>query len=123
MEDGPEVFLKSMKFENGQFDMAVTGPAMEHIAACVVGHFKALGPENYFEMSLFDREDPSERYVVTVQKVSAKSPHELRKAAEADVAEFMRRLDARWFLAQGWFPCTVSARIEPHHPDPKSEQN
>ena len=85
LERGMEPHVQSFRVENGELNMALTGPAMEHIAVCVVDHFKAMGAENYFEMSLFDRDDPAERYVVTVQKASAKSPHELRSAAEAEV--------------------------------------
>lgn len=87
-----EPAVKSFQLEDGTFSMALTGPAMERLAAVIVGHFKALGPENYFEMTLFDREDPGERYTVTVQKVSAKSPHELRREAEDRVEELEKQL-------------------------------
>lgn len=76
--------LKSFRFEDGKFDMAVTGPIVQHMAAIFVAHFKAMGTENYLELSFFERDEPYHRYTVTVQKVSgAKSAHELRAEAES----------------------------------------
>lgn len=75
-EEGTEPLLKSMKFENGQFDMAVTGPIMDVIAMGIVGQFKATGCVNYNELNLYDRDEPFQRYTVTVQKVGAMSPAE-----------------------------------------------
>lgn len=87
-----EPLVKSFQFEDGSFNIVLTGPAVEHMAAAFVGHFKAMGAENYFEMNLFDREEPYQRYTVTVQKVSGKSPADKVKDAEARIAELEAKL-------------------------------
>ena len=75
--------LNWMRLENGQLDMAVAGAVVQHIAATMAGWFRESGAENYVEMSLNARDEPFERYVVTVQKVGRLSPHEARVAAVA----------------------------------------
>ena len=78
-----EPSLNWMRLENGQLDMAVAGAVVQHIAAAIAGWFRESGAENYVEMSLNARDEPFERYVVTVQKVGRLSPHEARVAAIA----------------------------------------
>jgi len=81
--EGLEPRIKHMRFEDGQFDMALTGQTVEAIAVAFVSHFKSLGAENYVELNIFDRAEPFQRYTVTVQKVGALSPADKVKAAEA----------------------------------------
>lgn len=81
--EGLEPRIKHMRFEDGQFDMALTGQTVEAIAVAFVSHFKSLGAENYVELNMFDRAEPFQRYTVTVQKVGALSPADKVKAAEA----------------------------------------
>lgn len=84
-EEGTAPLIKSMKLENGEFDMSVTGPIVEAFAIALVGQFKAGGAVNYVEMSVFDRDEPFQRYAVTVQKAGAKSPADLVNEARAEV--------------------------------------
>ncbi|MBD9542922.1 hypothetical protein IB276_26095 [Ensifer sp. ENS04] len=91
-EEGTAPLLKSMKFENGEFDMSVTGPIVEVMAMAFVGQFKAGGSVNYMEMNLYDRDEPFQRYAVTVQKVGAKSPADLVNEARARIAELEAQL-------------------------------
>lgn len=93
IDDLSEPAIKSFKMENGAFDIALTGPVVERIAVAMVGHFKATGAENYVEMSLYDREAPYQRYCVTVQKVGAKSPHDLLREAESALAHATKEDD------------------------------
>ena len=76
--------LKDMRLENGQLDLSLSGPAVERIAAVMAGHFRSLPAQNYIEMSLMEREPPNDRFVVSVQRMQGKSPHELRREAEAE---------------------------------------
>lgn len=76
--------IVDMRMENGAIDLAVTSKALEHLALVLTEHFRASGAKNYIEMSLHAKTEPFESYVVTVQKRNgAKTPHELREAAES----------------------------------------
>ncbi len=91
-EEGLEPRIKSMSFEDGAFDMALTGDVVKSIAVAFVSHFKAIGAENYFEMSIYDRAAPFQRYTLTMQKVGALSPTDKLKAAETRIAELEKTL-------------------------------
>jgi hypothetical protein len=93
-EEGLDPRIKSMRLEDGRFDMAVTGPIVEMMAIAMVGQFKEGGAKNYMEMSLFDRDEPWSRYTVTEQKVGKLSPHD--KVTKLDAA--LR--DAESFIAR-----------------------
>lgn len=69
--------LQSMRFESGHFDAAVTGQAVEAISLAFVSHLKSEGAENFIELNVHDRDDPLERYTITVQRISGKSPGQL----------------------------------------------
>lgn len=85
--EGLEPRMRQMKFGSGEFSMEVLGPAVEHIAIALVSYFKANGAENYVEMNIHDRDEPFQRYTVTVQKVGKLSPADKVRIAEARVAE------------------------------------
>ncbi|RVO55166.1 hypothetical protein CN090_04415 [Sinorhizobium meliloti] len=106
-EEGTAPLLKSMKLENGEFNMDITGPIVEVMACAFVGQFKAGGSVNYMEMSLFDRDEPYQRYTLTVQKVGAKSPADLVDEARARIAELEDELEE-------------ANRYEGHHSDEAS---
>lgn len=79
--------LQSMKFDSGNFDMELTGKTVEGIAVAFVSYFKAENggdrPGNYLELNVFDRDEPFQRYTVTVQKVGKLSPADKERAAQA----------------------------------------
>lgn len=77
--------LSHMRFENGCLDMALVSPVIEGLATALGGWFIAGGAKNYAEMRLHDRHETGQVYIVTVQKSGAKTPHELRAEAEAEV--------------------------------------
>lgn len=74
--------VKEFTFGAEGFDMKLTGKAVEKIAIVFVSHFKAVGAVNYLEFNLYDRDDPWQRYTLTVQKVGALSPADRVRAAE-----------------------------------------
>lgn len=85
-ENGLEPMLKKMSYDSGLYDMEFTGHAAAMMAMSFVGYFKGMGATNYLEMNLNDRDAPFERYTVTIQKVSGKSPVDLLKEAKAKIA-------------------------------------
>lgn len=91
-EEGTQPLIKRMKLEDGTFDMEVTGPMVEAMAIALVGQFKEGGAKNYMEMNLFDRDEIGQRYVVTVQKAGAQSPHDKAAEAAADAAKLREAL-------------------------------
>lgn len=95
-EKGTAPLIESMKLENGHFDLSVTGPIVEAISCAFVGQFKEGGSTNYMEMSLFDRDEPFQRYTVTVQKVGANSPADLVNEERKRVTEL--RAEASFLL-------------------------
>ena len=66
------------------------GPAAEMFAAALCDFYRKSGGENYVEMHMRDPASPSEEFVVTVQRKAGKTPHELRREAEAALAAFPR---------------------------------
>jgi len=85
--------LKHMRLENGEINMAVAGPMVERLALAMTAWFRESGAENYVEMNLNARDNSDDRYCVTVQKVWAKSPHQLRAEAEAARDSALRERD------------------------------
>lgn len=86
-ENGVEPLLSKMSFESGVYDLEFTGHSASMMAMSFVGYFKGMGATNYLEMNLNDRDAPFDRYTVTIQKVSGKSPVDLLKEAKAKIAE------------------------------------
>jgi hypothetical protein len=82
-----------MRLENGEINMAVAGPMVERLALAMTGWFRESGAENYVEMNLNARDNSDDRYCVTVQKVWAKSPHQLRAEAEAARDDALARVE------------------------------
>jgi hypothetical protein len=91
-EEGLEPRMRQIRFGDGEFSMEVLGPAVEHIAVAFISYFKANGAENYVEMNVHDRDNPFERYTLTVQKVGNLSPADKVRIAEQKVAELEARL-------------------------------
>jgi hypothetical protein len=74
--------IKHLRLENGEFNMAVGGPIVEHIGAIIVAWFKCGGAQNYVEMSFIEKVEPFDHFTLNVQRVEGKTPHELRDIAE-----------------------------------------
>lgn len=91
-EDGIAPVIKSMRFEDGSFNMEVVGPFVEAMSTAFVAQFKAGGATNFMEMSFYERDEPFQRYILTVQKAGAKSPADKLRGAERRVAELEAQL-------------------------------
>jgi hypothetical protein len=92
-EEGMEPRIKEMRFEDGSFNLSVTGPMVEAMAMTLVGQFIEGGATNFMEMTVFDRfVNPGDRYIVTVQKAGAKSPADLLREAKEKIAHLERSL-------------------------------
>lgn len=91
-EEGLMPRIKDMRLENGEFNMSIIGPITEYIATAFVGQFKAGGAVNFMEMNLYDRDEPFQRYTLTVQKVGANSPADKLRDAEAKIELLVKAL-------------------------------
>lgn len=80
-----EVRFRSMEIRAGHLD--ITGIQAREIAATWVGASRALlkDAENYAEIRMqFPDHEQEQVYAFTVQKVGKRTPHELRRQAEAE---------------------------------------
>lgn len=91
-EKGMEPRIKSMRLEDGSLNMEIAGPIVELMAIGFIGQFKASDATNFMEMNLFDRDEPYQRYTITIQKVGAKSPADLLKEAKDRIAYLEQNL-------------------------------
>lgn len=96
-EQGIQPVIERMCFENGRFDVEITGPMVEAMAVALVGQFKEGGATNFMEMSLYDRDEPFQRYTVTVQKAGALSPADKVRVIENERDEALKEgTDMMW---------------------------
>jgi hypothetical protein len=93
-EHGLEPRMKSMRLENGEVNLQVTGPMVEAMAMAYVLHFKGIGATTFVEFNIHDREEPFQRYTVTVQKVSGKTPADLLNECKANHAALVEAAEA-----------------------------
>ena len=73
-----EAYITGM--HEGTLGLVGEGPAV--LASSVAGFFHGSGAENYVELRLQHPADGE--FVLTMQKVDRRTPHELRRAAEAE---------------------------------------
>jgi hypothetical protein len=71
--------LKSMRLENGKFNMALGGEVVKRIATMMTVWFRESGAKNYVEITLHAKDEPFESYQFYVQKQGdgARTPHQL----------------------------------------------
>lgn len=96
--------LKSMRLEDGRFNMELAGQCVERLALMMATWFRESGATNYVEMTVVAIDHPFESYQVYVQKQGdgAKTPHELRKEAEAERDSLIAELDAIHGMGTRW---------------------
>lgn len=85
--EGLEPRLRELHYGKDGFRAEVVGPTVELLALAFVSHFKAGGAQNFVEMSIYDRDDPFQRYTLTVQKVGALSLADKLNKAQARIVE------------------------------------
>jgi hypothetical protein len=80
--------LKSMRLENGQFNMEMAGEVVKRLAKVMTTWFRESGAKNYVEMSLNATDEPFESYLFYVQKRGdgALTPAEKAKQLEEENA-------------------------------------
>ncbi|WP_439398453.1 hypothetical protein ACRQ5Q_14400 [Bradyrhizobium sp. PMVTL-01] len=78
--------LKSMRLDDGSFNMALGGAAVERMARMMTTWFRESGAKNYVEISINALDHPFETYLFYVQKRGdgARTPAEIRQAVEAE---------------------------------------
>lgn len=77
--------LQHLRMEGGAIDLALTGPLVQHMGLVITEHFRAMGAENYLEMTYTTKTEPYELFNWTIRKqVGPNSPHQLRLKAEGE---------------------------------------
>lgn len=84
-----EVLYAGIK--NGEVDMSVRGTTLKAITACFIQAFIQNGGTNFFLYDLQD--DDGNKYSVTIQKATGKTPAEMLHESKAENAELHARLD------------------------------
>lgn len=87
-----ETFITEVAMTGGSLSAGLEGGAARLMAEMLAEQIEESGAVNYIEASFTSKHiKPGEQYVVTVQKCSGKTPHELRLAAEADRDAILRQ--------------------------------
>lgn len=85
--------LNDLRIKDGQIDMTLAGKAVERIAAIFAATL--IGAPNYNELKMEGRSKVTGEdlaFTVTVQKLDGKTPHELRRKAEASLDKLLDAL-------------------------------
>ncbi len=75
--------------EGDKIDATMAGEAVRVFSIALAETFRNSGALNYIEM-MANSPDGADRFTVTVQRAGGKTPHELRRAAEARVEELTK---------------------------------
>lgn len=87
--------LHHLRMEDGAIDLALTGPLVQHMGLVITEHFRAMGTENYLEMTYTTKSEPFEHFNWTIRRqLGSNSPHQLRAKAEAERDALRDRLAA-----------------------------
>ncbi len=87
-----ETFITGIAMTGGSLNAGLEGGAARLMAEMLAEQVEESGAVNYIEAHFASKHiKPGERYAVTIQKCSGKTPHELRLAAEADRDDILRR--------------------------------
>lgn len=97
-----EVLYSNIK--NGQVDMSVRGTTLKAISACFIQTFIQNGGTNFFLYDLKD--DDNNKYSVTIQKETGKTPAESLQELEAENNKLRARLENAVEL-----PCRVGDTV------------
>lgn len=87
--------MEELHFEKGSLQIKLAGELGRLFAIGFAGAFLEAGAENYLEMEFRDhRPAVPERYVLTIQRVLGKTPHQLQRAAEVGRDAAVAKLSA-----------------------------
>lgn len=85
--------LTDLAVQDGVASLGLAGGAAQLLAEALTKQFADSGAVNYVELTFRStRVRPGQRFVVTLQRCEGKTPHELRRAAEAEVVRLRQRL-------------------------------
>lgn len=86
-----ETFITGIAMTGGSLNAGLEGGAARLMAEMLAEQVETTGAVNYIEVRFASKHiKPGEQYVVTVQKCSGKTPHELRLVAEEDRDAILR---------------------------------
>lgn len=90
-----EVLIEDINIRDNGLNIQMKGGAAQILAECFAQQFIESGATNYLEVSFASEKlMPGESLVVTLQKVSGKTPHRFRMEAEAKLQELESKLAA-----------------------------
>ena len=109
-----ETFITGIAMTGGSLNAGLEGGAARLMAEMLAEQVEESGAVNYLEARFASKHiKPGEQYVVTVQKCSGKTPHELRLVADADRDATLRQAaDALLSVRQ----CLTEANEQPGGP-------
>jgi hypothetical protein len=88
-----DTVVTGIVFDGGGLDVGLKGGAAQLFAEALAHQCESGGAVNYLECRFTSRHaTPGERYIVTIQKCSGQTPHQLREAAERELAELRATL-------------------------------
>ena len=87
-----ETMLRNLSVGDGSFNASFEGGAVHPLVAALSGQFSESGAENYLEMHFHS--PATGPLVTTVQRDNGKTPHQLREAAEKDIAMKEKLIDS-----------------------------
>jgi hypothetical protein len=91
--NGELLGIEELHYTRREITAAMSGEATKAVAILFAEALRGADAPNYIEMQLADPET-HERFTVTVQRATGKTPHDCRKEAEAEVARLTGELAA-----------------------------
>lgn len=96
-----QTFLQSMNADEEGLHLGITGLASQMLANAFAGQFVGSGATNFLELS-FEHPEAG-RFTVTMQKVSGKTPGQLKAEAEAKASKLVEFAQSFEFLCDEGF--------------------
>lgn len=83
-----DLYIKELINDENNTILSLEGGALKLISGLIIKQFILTGATNYVEMSLTSSEIlPGERFLVTIQKISGKTPHEIANELRKEIGE------------------------------------
>lgn len=83
-----DLYIKELINDENNTILSLEGGALKLISGLIIKQFILTGATNYVEMSLTSSEIlHGERFLVTIQKISGKTPHEIANELRKEIGE------------------------------------
>jgi hypothetical protein len=83
-----DLYIKELINDDNNTILSLEGGALKLISGLIIKQFILTGATNYVEMSLTSSEIlHGERFLVTIQKISGKTPHEIANELRKEIGE------------------------------------